>query len=611
MSNDVQRDAAREPAAAWRRLRRFTLYTLFLAGIPVLLLVGAELALRVAGYGDSTRFFVKEHRDGELFYAVNRHFYQQFLSYPVGSIMDLDDLGFRVPATKVPGTYRVFIFGGSAAHGCTPDFAYGFGRILEVMLDAQFPDVNIEVYNAACPAMNSHVMRAAAQACAHLQPDVFVVYMGNNEFSGPFGPAWSGERGPRYTAIRFHCLLSNLRLLQLLSVRGREAWLPRKEEARSYLETLHRYRPDAQQRARMYEHFERNLGAVCEAGTSAGATVLVCTLACNLRDWAPFDSKHRPDIASSDRLEWEQRYKQGMKYEEAGEVMQAVEAYELAAGFDDTYAALAFRLGNCYRELGQYDEAEAWLIRARDFDCLPLRADTRMNDIIVKTAARGESAGVRLVDVAGHLARHSAHGIPDRRFFWDFAHLNFAGNYQVACALYRPVVQGLQRRAAAAVQAEAVPIPEQECARRLALTPYVLLAHAKALLPAFHFWGVSQGNVIWLEEQIAALEKECGPEGIARAVGAYREAMGLRPQDYYLPLRYVHMLIELGEVDLALGEGRKLVTRFPARRGSRLALASALEKVGRRAEAASELRNLLELYPDDDEAQRRLETLSE
>ena len=64
--------------------------------------------------------------------------------------------------------------GESAAAG-TPDPAFGFARILEVMLRRQFPDRRIEVINAAMRGINSHIILPIARECVRLQPDLFIV----------------------------------------------------------------------------------------------------------------------------------------------------------------------------------------------------------------------------------------------------------------------------------------------------------------------------------------------------------------------------------------------------------------------------------------------------
>ena len=49
-------------------------------------------------------------------------------------------------------------------------------------------ELTFEVINAAVTSMNSHVARRIAKDCAAHDPDVFIIFMGNNEVVGPYGP---------------------------------------------------------------------------------------------------------------------------------------------------------------------------------------------------------------------------------------------------------------------------------------------------------------------------------------------------------------------------------------------------------------------------------------
>ena len=93
---------------------------------------------------------------------------------------------FAFPATKSARTYRAVVLGESAAQGI-PDGAYAFARILREMLRSAYPDVQFEVINAGVTAINSHVIYQIARDFLRHDPDLLVVYMGNNEVIGPFG----------------------------------------------------------------------------------------------------------------------------------------------------------------------------------------------------------------------------------------------------------------------------------------------------------------------------------------------------------------------------------------------------------------------------------------
>ncbi len=153
-----------------------------LAG-PVVFFLLLEVLLSLLGAGYPTSFFVRSELPGLRTTNVHFgwHYQQETVAEPQPCL---------IPVEKPKNAIRVFVLGESAAMG-TPDPSFGFVRILEVMLGRLYPDRPVQVVNAAMRGINSHVIVEIAGECAGLDPDVFVVYVGNNEFNGLYGP------GPR------------------------------------------------------------------------------------------------------------------------------------------------------------------------------------------------------------------------------------------------------------------------------------------------------------------------------------------------------------------------------------------------------------------------------
>ena len=147
---------------------------------PLLFFGLLEAGLRLGGYGYPTGFFPGPDAGGT--WTTNLPLRMAVLPPQAGP-----DSAACIFSAKPAGRVRIFVLGGSAAMG-TPDPAFSFGRILAVMLREQYPDVQFEVVNGAMTAINSHVAVEIARDCAAREPDLFVVYMGNNEVIGPYGP---------------------------------------------------------------------------------------------------------------------------------------------------------------------------------------------------------------------------------------------------------------------------------------------------------------------------------------------------------------------------------------------------------------------------------------
>jgi hypothetical protein len=270
------------------RLRRWALYLLLYGVAPLLLLTLLESVLRTTGYGESTEWLLERHCDNATFHSPNPAFYQQFSAIPLYEIMNWDELEFVVPAEKSANTFRIFAFGESALYGQRSAV-----RILEVMLAARFPDIKFEVFNASCPGMNSHVLRAAARVAAQHQPDLFLIYMGNNEAVGPYGPnTLIGRTGVLWnpTVIQGLISLSNLRLTQFA---GRDSvGAPTQEEIMASV-------PGQANFDGVQALYADNLEAMLASARSAGATTVLCTLAANVR----FGDKPVERPASLDAIE--------------------------------------------------------------------------------------------------------------------------------------------------------------------------------------------------------------------------------------------------------------------------------------------------------------------
>lgn len=121
--------------------------------VPLLGLGGLELALRLAGYGYPTDFFLPARVNGREFYMPNLKFGYRFFPPALARV----PLPLRMATDKSANSYRIFLLGESAAYG-DPDPTYGVGRYLEVLLRERFPGTQFEVVGVAVTAINSHTI---------------------------------------------------------------------------------------------------------------------------------------------------------------------------------------------------------------------------------------------------------------------------------------------------------------------------------------------------------------------------------------------------------------------------------------------------------------------
>jgi hypothetical protein len=96
--------------------------------IPLTLVVGLEVALRLAGVGYPCQFFLRDTVGGRPVWMANQKYGWRFFPRRMARTPDVT----TIPANREPGVRRVFILGESAAYGDpTPDF--GLPRVLEVL----------------------------------------------------------------------------------------------------------------------------------------------------------------------------------------------------------------------------------------------------------------------------------------------------------------------------------------------------------------------------------------------------------------------------------------------------------------------------------------------
>ena len=180
--------------------------------VPALFFGLLELSLRIAGFGYSTQYFLPSQIEGEDFLVPNTTFTYRFFPPALAR----RPMELRMAAEKPEDSYRIFLFGESAAYG-DPHPSYGVGRQLEVLLRERFPGTYFEVVGTAMTAINSHAILPIAREVAHLDGDLWIVYMGNNEMIGAFGPGTVfGFKALPLAIIRAILALKNTRTGQLM-----------------------------------------------------------------------------------------------------------------------------------------------------------------------------------------------------------------------------------------------------------------------------------------------------------------------------------------------------------------------------------------------------------
>ena len=555
-----RRERARKPAW-WMRLLAVVLGPLLFLGL-------VELALSLAGYGYPKSFFLRWKTAGQTIYLANWHYGEHFVPKELSRTPEPCMLG-----PKSDSTIRIFVLGSSAAYG-DPEPAYGFCRQLEVLLNEHAGGKSFEVINAAVTAMNSHVVRRIAQDCARRQGDLFIVWMGNNEVVGPYGPPTLP--GSLYASRRFinACITAKKetrvgQLAKNLSETLRAQGTPGKKWQGMESFLADRIAANDPKLQDCYRHFRDNLNDIVRTARRRGAGVILCTVPTNIRSCAPFGSQHKAGLTTDQIAQWEQAFQEGRGLERAKDFAGALSAYEKAGQIDDSYADLAFCMGRCLEALGKTEEARRRFVEARDRDVLRFRADSSILNVIRATAQAHAAQDVRLLDL------ETSFDSPD--LLVDHVHLSFRGNFLAAYAALQAVREMMPEAGLAEPKG-----PEElldVCRRRLLYDEHeqyrlAMVMYRRKTLPPFAGQIDHEAELTGLCDGLIQLRRT--ERGTQESESAIVDAIQRRPQDTYLTLRRGQFLTEAGRPRDAIEIYRKALDARPYDMRIRVALAQLL-----------------------------------
>lgn len=400
------------------------------AGLVALALL-AEGALRLFAPGYSSHYLVSgRNADGTPVWMDNAFFSYRFFPRRTAPL----PLPVRVPRERASGTLRVVVLGDTDFLG-EPDPSFGVGRILEPLLQAKMPDRRVEVLSLGIRNGNSHVMREIARDLPRLKPDAVVLFAGNNEIAGPYGPASpTGRLHTSSRIARLLILLNRTQLRQTLAswwsarAPAREdtlAW--RGEEPLTLRDRLDREDP----RLRTAERsFRKNYRAAVSLARDAAPVVVPCTVPMNLRDCAPFATAYLSDETQAQRVR--ETLRAALALEKAGEDAPAYRKYQEALAIQPDHAEALFRAARLAERLGNGPAAAHLYRQACDADALPLRATSAFNEAIRDVARQNR---LEPFDAESVLAEASETGVPGHDLFWDHVHCNFAARHRLAAEL--------------------------------------------------------------------------------------------------------------------------------------------------------------------------------
>jgi tetratricopeptide (TPR) repeat protein len=572
--------------------------------IPLLVLGGLELGLRLIGYGYDTHFFRQIQINGQNYYVPNEKFSYRF--FPPSIARTATE--FRFPAEKATNSCRIFIFGESAANG-DPDNTYGVGRYLEVLLRERYPGTDFQVISVALTAIDSSTILPIARECARHEGDLWLIYMGNNEMVGPFGAETSyGLHAPSLGVIRTVLAIKTARVGQLLDnlVRRLKSNSVTPKEWGGMGMFLHgRIGHDDPARLRAYANFKGNLEDILNAAHQADMPVILSTVGVNLKDCAPFASIHATGLTTNQESVWNEIYQQGIDLEAAGSFAEALAKYQQAAKVDLQFADLQFRMGTCDLALTNYGQARLDFEQARDYDALDFRSDTRINSAIQDAASRHAGQNVHLLDAAKIFAQNSPAGIPGLELFYEHVHMNFAGNYLLALNFAEQAKNILP--AAITANDKGSWATAGVCNDRLAVTVWDRQRVWEPIMtrvtsPPFTGQFNHDDMLKVYDEKLKEAASLMNTQTPKQARQMYERALALAPDDYFLHGNFQRFLEKGGYLTQAITEAKRCCELVPQLPGGFYFTGTLLIRAEKNAEAADYFSRALTINHDYAEA---------
>ncbi len=382
------------------RLRRRIWFFRFIAlSLPLLLLLAGEGLVRRVVDLPPTTFFVEERRGNEVWVRDNPSFGYTFF-HPAQARLPAQNLFQR---DKPDNTLRILVLGESAAMGF-PHPEFGLARMLAAHLGTKYPDQPFDVIDGTMTMINSHLLREIALEALTYDPDLVVLYAGNNEVIGPYGAAGVfGAFRPSVRMVRIdRWLRTRSALVRWLTSRRdlRQADLPQWLGLDHFVDTP--VLADDPRMRRIYSHFRHNLSDIVEAVERHGAPLALVTPAVNLADWAPLHSFLPNSFSAADRQRWEEYKVAASQAAVDGDLNTAAEAWRSAQALVPGHAETAYRLGVALAELGELNEAMVWFEKACQWDGYRFRADQEIANIVREIAE--ENRGCTLIDVRPRLS---------------------------------------------------------------------------------------------------------------------------------------------------------------------------------------------------------------
>lgn len=368
--------------------------------IPVLFFVLLEVGLRFADYGKEIPQWIQVSDDFPdrlmLNHEIAKRYFTNIKSTPAPGLQTFKK-------EKVPGTYRVFVLGGSSAAGYPFDVLGSFSGELNRRMMMEYPGTPIEIVNLAMSAVNSYTLLDLMRGLPDMQPDLVIIYAGHNEYYGALGVGSTESFGNFPWLVNFLIQSEKMKTVQLL--KNALAWfmnLIASSEIKNSSGTLMERMVGEQlipYDSGLYHaginQFEYNLEKIFSIASEHKIPIALIKLPSNLKDHKPFISDPTKPFGNAEEF---------------------------------------FNKGTSFLANGEKDSAYHHFLKAKEYDLLRFRAPEAINQVIERF---GEKYQAPIVAADSLLASFSRDGIIGDELMTDHLHPNIMGYRLIGAETYQ------------------------------------------------------------------------------------------------------------------------------------------------------------------------------
>lgn len=333
---------------------------------------------------------------------------------------------------------RVFTLGGSATAGLGFSPNVTFAHNLEQMLHLAHPDRSIEVMNLGIVALSSRQVKyLVAEVCRDYDPDLLIVYSGNNEFLEVHALKYAESEQTWHTPLSDALMETNLFRIVDRLLRGPPR-APSPAEQQTSHEDLRLTQDEIIQRVELTEEelqdvidaYEKNFEEMAQSASEFDRSILLVTVASNWK-W-----RGRSDLPDS----WIRDLVDNEEFDDGELLLRARSAIDEELGRESRNERhdWLFRRAIVAEKLGDYTQARRDYREAMNVDPHLRRALDVMNQRLKRVAQRH---GIPSVDLVESLSQRAEHGIVGFDEFYDYVHFTPRGALLAAHSVYDAILR--------------------------------------------------------------------------------------------------------------------------------------------------------------------------